>query len=93
MQVQRLLMSATFRVYTHTDVIGVELGGVLKNIVALGAGLGDGLGLGDNAKAGVHDAGIGRDRAPRRRGRGAGAHLCGTGRGGATWVATLFQPV
>ncbi len=41
----------TFRVYTHTDVLGVELGGALKNVVAIAAGLGDGKGFGDNAKA------------------------------------------
>ena len=49
--VQRLLMSPTFRVYTNNDVIGVELAGSLKNIIALGCGICDGLGYGDNAKA------------------------------------------
>ncbi|MFA5375305.1 MAG: NAD(P)H-dependent glycerol-3-phosphate dehydrogenase [Dehalococcoidia bacterium] len=48
---QRILHSPSFQVYTSNDVVGVELGGALKNIVALGAGMVDGLGYGDNAKA------------------------------------------
>ena len=48
---QRILNSPSFQVYTSDDVIGVELGGALKNIVALGAGMVDGLGYGNNAKA------------------------------------------
>ncbi|MFB9990641.1 NAD(P)H-dependent glycerol-3-phosphate dehydrogenase [Deinococcus oregonensis] len=48
---QTALMTPSLRVYTSTDEVGVELGGVLKNVIALAAGLGDGLHLGDNAKA------------------------------------------
>jgi glycerol-3-phosphate dehydrogenase (NAD(P)+) len=49
--VQTLFHSPAFRVYTSTDVHGVELGGALKNVIAIGAGVGDGLGFGDNSKA------------------------------------------
>ncbi|OIP26236.1 hypothetical protein AUK22_07030 [bacterium CG2_30_54_10] len=49
--VQKIFSTAYFRVYRHSDRIGVELGGTLKNIFAIGAGIVDGLGLGDNAKA------------------------------------------
>ena len=50
-QAQRILTTPNLCVFTNTDVIGVELGGSLKNIIALGAGIADGLGYGDNAKS------------------------------------------
>jgi glycerol-3-phosphate dehydrogenase (NAD(P)+) len=49
--VQTLFNRPAFRVYTSGDVLGVELGGALKNVVAIAAGIGDGLGFGDNSKA------------------------------------------
>ncbi len=56
--IQDLFMSTYFRVYTNDDVIGAELGGALKNIIALGAGISDGVGYGDNAKAALMNRGI-----------------------------------
>jgi glycerol-3-phosphate dehydrogenase (NAD(P)+) len=50
-QVQELFSRPSFRVYTSTDWLGVELGGALKNVIAIAAGTGDGLGFGDNSKA------------------------------------------
>ncbi len=55
---QRALSSAYFRVYTHTDVIGVELGGALKNVMALATGIAEGLGLGFNARAALVTRGL-----------------------------------
>lgn len=55
---QNLFNSDTFRVYTSQDVLGIELGGALKNIIALGAGISDGLGFGDNAKAALITRGL-----------------------------------
>ena len=57
-KVREALMSAQFRCYTNEDVVGVEMGGALKNIIAIGAGMADGLGAGDNAKAAFITRGI-----------------------------------
>ncbi|MBP5426546.1 MAG: NAD(P)H-dependent glycerol-3-phosphate dehydrogenase [Clostridiales bacterium] len=56
--IQDAFMSECFRVYTNTDVIGVQLGGALKNIIALCAGITDGLNLGDNTKAALMTRGM-----------------------------------
>jgi glycerol-3-phosphate dehydrogenase (NAD(P)+) len=50
-EVQRLFNRPSFRVYTSADLLGVELGGALKNVIAIAAGTSDGLGFGDNSKA------------------------------------------
>jgi glycerol-3-phosphate dehydrogenase (NAD(P)+) len=69
-QIQRLFHRPTFRVYTSHDVLGVELGGALKNVAAIATGIGDGVGFGDNAKAGLITRAIAEIR---RLGLGCGA--------------------
>ncbi|WP_240377097.1 NAD(P)H-dependent glycerol-3-phosphate dehydrogenase [Bacillus piscicola] len=56
--VQELFMNNQFRVYTNHDMVGVEIGGALKNIIAIGIGMNDGLGYGDNAKAALMTRGL-----------------------------------
>ena len=69
--VQDTLTSPMFRIYTSEDVVGVELGGALKNIVALAGGIADGLGVGDSAKAALITRGLAEIS---RLGIAAGAH-------------------
>ncbi len=57
-KIQGYFMNEVFRVYTSTDVLGIELGGSLKNVIALAAGMSDGLGFGDNTKAALITRGI-----------------------------------
>lgn len=69
--VQSLFLRPTFRVYTSTDLLGVELGGALKNVIAIAAGMSDGLGFGDNSKAALITRAI---VEIRRLGVACGAH-------------------
>jgi glycerol-3-phosphate dehydrogenase (NAD(P)+) len=57
-EVQDLFMTTDFRVYTNEDIIGVEIGGAVKNIIALAAGVVDGMGYGDNTKAALMTRGM-----------------------------------
>jgi len=57
-ELQKLFSCGLFRIYTNHDVVGCEAGGVLKNIIAIAAGMGDGLGAGDNTRAGVITRGL-----------------------------------
>lgn len=70
LQVQRLFTSPYFRVYTNSDVVGVEIGGALKNVIALAAGISDGLGLGHNTRAALITRGLAE---MNRLGRAMGA--------------------
>ncbi len=57
-EVQDIFMTPMFRVYTSADLIGVEMGGAMKNLIALAAGIADGVGYGDNAKAALMTRGM-----------------------------------
>ena len=70
-RIRTIFTTAHFRVYTADDVIGVELGGALKNIIAIGAGFNDGMGYGENAKAAFMTRGLAEIA---RLGFAAGAH-------------------
>lgn len=69
--VQEIFMNDRFRVYTNADVVGVELGGSLKNVIAVAAGISDGLGFGDNTKAALITRGLAE---MARLGKSMGAH-------------------
>jgi glycerol-3-phosphate dehydrogenase (NAD(P)+) len=69
--VQKLFHRPAFRVYTSSDIVGVELGGALKNVIAIAAGICDGMGFGDNSKASLVTRGI---VEMRRLGLACGAH-------------------
>lgn len=56
--IQDIFMTPLFRVYTNSDIVGVEIGGALKNVIALCAGISDGLGFGDNTKAALMTRGL-----------------------------------
>ncbi len=58
-EIQALFLSPALRVYTSSDVVGVELGGALKNVLAIAGGVSDGLGFGDNTKAALMTRGLG----------------------------------
>ena len=58
LQAQDLFMTDTLRIYTNKDVVGVELGGSLKNIIAIACGISDGLGFGTNTKAAIVSRGL-----------------------------------
>ena len=68
---QEIFMSPVFRVYTSPDILGIELGAALKNVIALAAGVADGLGYGDNTKAALITRGIAEIA---RLGTAMGAH-------------------
>jgi glycerol-3-phosphate dehydrogenase (NAD(P)+) len=57
-QIQGVFQSGLFRVYTNQDVVGCELGGALKNVIAIATGMGDGLGVGDNTRSAVITRGL-----------------------------------
>lgn len=69
--IQQIVNSATFRIYTNSDVIGVEMGGTLKNVIAIAGGLCDGLGYGTNTKAAILTRGL---TEMARLGQAMGAH-------------------
>ncbi len=80
LQLQAAFAAPYFRPYTIVDVVGAELGGAVKNVIALAVGMAHGMGLGDNTTASIMTRGLGRDGAARSRTRRGSADLLGSGR-------------
>ena len=80
--VQAVFATPRFRVYSSRDVVGVELGGALKNVIAIAAGILEGLGLGNNPRAALITRGLGGDDPAGCRDGGRSADLCRPGRHG-----------
>ena len=64
-ELQRILAQPSLRVYTNPDVVGCEVAGVVKNVIAIASGMAEGMGFGDNTRSNAHHARAGRDVAPR----------------------------
>lgn len=90
--VQRLCHTAHFRPYTNTDVVGTELGGAVKNVIALAVGIAVGLGFGDNARAGVITRGL-AETARLGQALGADAYTFSGLAGLGDLVATCSSPL
>ena len=86
-ELQRRLGSREFRLYTNRDVVGVEVGGALKNVIAVATGLADGLGLGENARAALITRGPGRDHAAGASRSAASRQRWRGWPGSATWCS------
>jgi glycerol-3-phosphate dehydrogenase (NAD(P)+) len=89
---QALFASAMFRVYTNCDIIGVELCGAVKNVIALAAGMSDGLGYGENAKAALITRGL-AEMASLVALAGGVPHTCYGLAGVGDLVATCHSPL
>jgi glycerol-3-phosphate dehydrogenase (NAD(P)+) len=91
-ELQSLFIGPTFRVYTNPDVVGVEMGGAMKNVIAIAAGIAAGLGFGDNAKASLITRGLAE--IARLGSKLGGNHLTFAGLAGmGDLVATCYSPL
>ena len=91
-ELQQLFIAPTFRVYTNPDVVGCEIAGALKNVLAIGAGIADGLGYGDNTKAALITRGLAELARLGRRARRRPADVRRASPGMGDLIATCSSP-